>query len=73
MAGFRRGALGYHFHIHGRNESERRMQMPRFLSEWSEVSIKAQNPEEQELVAKVEAFARRVQNEAHLYLKFIGD
>ena len=50
-----------------------RMQMPRFLSEWSEISAKAQSPEERELVSKIESFARRVQDEAHLYLKFIGD
>ncbi len=50
-----------------------RMQMPRFLSEWSEISANAQSSEERELMLKIEALARRVQNEVHLYLKFIGD
>ena len=50
-----------------------RMQMPRFLSEWLVISVKVQSPEERELVAKIESFARRVQDEVHLYLKVIGD
>jgi hypothetical protein len=50
-----------------------RMQMPRFLSEWSEISEKAQSPDERELVAKIESLARRVQDDVHLYLKFVGD
>ncbi len=50
-----------------------RMQMPRFLTEWSAISAKAQSREERELVEKIEAFARRVEDEVHLYLKFIGD
>lgn len=50
-----------------------RMQMRWFLSEWREISAKAQTPEEQELVSKIEAMARRVRDEVHLYLKFVGD
>lgn len=50
-----------------------RMQMPRFRSEWAEVSAKAQTQEEKELVSKIAEMARRVQDEVHLYLKFIGD
>lgn len=49
------------------------MQMKWFLSEWAEVSAKAQTQEEKELVSKVAQMARRVQDEVHLYLKFIGD
>lgn len=49
------------------------LQMKWFLSEWAEVLQKAQTPEEKELVAKIEGMARRVQNEPHFYLKFIGD
>lgn len=50
-----------------------RMQMRWFLSEWTELSAKAQTPEERELVSKVEAMARRVRDEVHMYLKFVGD
>jgi hypothetical protein len=49
------------------------LQMRWFLSEWAEVSAKAQTPEERELVSKIEAMACRVRDEVHLYLKFIGD
>jgi len=44
-----------------------------FLSEWREVLEKAQTEEEKALVARIESMARRVQDEVHLYLKFIGD
>ena len=50
-----------------------RMQMDRFLVEWSDVSTKANAPEERSLVSAVERLARRCQDEVHLYLKFIGD
>ena len=49
------------------------MQVKWFLSEWVEVLAKAYTDEEKELVSKIEAMARRVQDEVHLYLKFIGD
>jgi hypothetical protein len=50
-----------------------RMQMRWFLSEWADVSARAQTPEARELVSKVEAMAHRVRDEVHLYLKFSGD
>ena len=50
-----------------------RMQMERFLAEWSEVIAKAQSPEERELLSRVEGMAKRARDEVHLYLKFIGD
>jgi hypothetical protein len=50
-----------------------RLQMSRFLAELAEFSPKAQMPEERELVSKIEHMAKRVRDEVHLYLKFIGD
>ena len=50
-----------------------RMQMERFLTEWTEVSMKARAPEERELISAIERLACRVRDEVHLYLKFIGD
>jgi hypothetical protein len=49
------------------------IQMKWFLAEWSEISAKVQTAEERELVSKIETMARRIQNEPHMYLKFIGD
>ena len=50
-----------------------RMQMDRFLVEWADIAAKALTPEEKALVSAVREFARRCQDEVHLYLKFIGD
>ena len=50
-----------------------RMQMDRFLVEWSDVVSKANIPEEKALVSAIEGMARRCLDEVHLYLKFIGD
>ena len=50
-----------------------RMQMPRFLSEWSAISAKVQSREEQELISKIAVMAQRVRDEVGLYLKFVGD
>jgi hypothetical protein len=50
-----------------------RVQMPRFLAEWSLIAVKAQSPEESALVGEVANMARRCADEVHLYLKFIGD
>jgi hypothetical protein len=49
------------------------LQMGWFLAELVKVSAKAQIPEEQELLLKVESMAKRVRDETHLYLKFVGD
>ena len=49
------------------------LQMRRFLQEWTEVSTKAQSPEEKDLFSKIEHLAKRCQDEVHVYLKFIGD
>jgi hypothetical protein len=50
-----------------------RLQMTRFLTEWTEISAKASEPEEEALVSVIAAYARRCRGETHLYLKFIGD
>lgn len=50
-----------------------RMQMRWFLSEWTTVSSNVHTLEERSLVSQIEAMARRVRDEVHLYLKFIGD
>jgi len=49
------------------------LQINQFLEEWAPVSSKAQTPEERELVSGIEAMAKRVRDEVHLYLKFVGD
>lgn len=49
------------------------LQMKSFLGELAEISLKAQTPEEQALISKVESMAKRARDEVHLYLKFIGD
>jgi len=59
-------------HLYG-NTVFNRIQMDRFLAEWSEVASKAQALEERELVSTVERLAHRCRNEVHLYIKFIGD
>ena len=50
-----------------------RMQMDRFLAEWTDVAARANTPEEKELVSAIAGMAHRCQDEVHLYLKFIGD
>jgi hypothetical protein len=50
-----------------------RVQMPRFLAEWSIIAAKAQSPEESALVLEIANMACRCAGEVHLYLKFIGD
>ncbi len=50
-----------------------RMQMDRFLAEWTDVAAKPNTPEERSLVSAIEDLAHRCQDEVHLYLKFIGD
>lgn len=50
-----------------------RMQMGRFLTEWTDVATKAGTPEERALVTAVRELALRCQDGVHLYLKFIGD
>ena len=50
-----------------------RMQVERFLREWTLVSARAQTPEEHSLVVAIETMALRCQSEVHLYLKFVGD
>jgi hypothetical protein len=50
-----------------------RMQMDRFLAEWTDIATKASTPEERALVSAIEGMAHRCQDEVHLYLKFIGD
>lgn len=49
------------------------LQITRFLAELAEVSAKAQTPEEREMISRVVRLAKRVRDETHLYLKFIGD
>ena len=50
-----------------------RVQMPRFLAEWSIIGTKAQSPDESALVVEIANMARRCADEVHVYLKFIGD
>jgi hypothetical protein len=50
-----------------------RLQMPRFLSEWAELSKQSKSPEETKLVDEVKRLAERCEGEVHLYLKFVGD
>jgi hypothetical protein len=47
--------------------------MPRFLREWMTIVAKANVPQEQELVSKIEEMARRCRDEPHYYIRFIGD
>jgi hypothetical protein len=55
------------------NTTFNNLQINLFLLEWTEVSSRAQSPEERELVSEIEAMAHRVRDEVHHYLKFIGD
>jgi len=48
-----------------------RLQIPRFLSEWSR--LKPMGAEDHNLLDRIAALARRVESEPHLYLKFYGD
>jgi hypothetical protein len=50
-----------------------RLQMPRFLAEWSKISLLACTSDEQVLLTEIESLARRCMEEVHHYLKFIGD
>lgn len=50
-----------------------RVQMDRFLVEWSDVMAKANTSEETALVSAIEGLAHRCRDGVHLYLKFIGD
>ena len=49
------------------------LQMRWFLPEWAEISRNVQTPEQQALVASIEALGRRCAENVHTYLKFIGD
>ena len=50
-----------------------RIQMERFLSEWTSIASSCKTQEEKELVSKIASMALRCRDEVHLYLKFIGD
>ncbi len=50
-----------------------RIQMERFLSEWTNVASRCKTQEEKELVSKIASLALRCRDEVHLYLKFVGD
>jgi len=50
-----------------------RLQMPTFIAEWEKISRLAETPEDQELLARVAALARRCRDEEGFYLRFIGD
>jgi hypothetical protein len=50
----------------------KRIQMPRFLSEWANVVAAVRTQEEQALVSEIERLARRCSTDVHQYLKFIG-
>jgi len=43
-----------------------RLQIPRFLSEWSDVVSKAQTPEDRDLASEIARLARRCSDEIHL-------
>jgi hypothetical protein len=49
------------------------LQIPRFLSEWSRLLPAARAHGSEGLHRKVEAMAKRCQQEVHVYLKFLGD
>ena len=49
------------------------LQMDVFLSEWERVRNMAETPEQVEAWSSVRNFARKCNEEAHLYLRFIGD
>lgn len=55
------------------NTTFNRLQMPRFLAEWAELSKQSKSPEETKLVDDVIHLAERCKNAVHLYLKFVGD
>ena len=50
-----------------------RIQMERFLSEWTSLASRCRTEEEKDLVSKIATLALRCRDEVHLYLKFIGD
>ena|SRR5665213_4171252 len=50
-----------------------RIQMERFLSEWTSIASRCKTQEEKELASKIASLAFRCRDEVHLYLKFIGD
>ena len=50
-----------------------RIQMERFLREWSEVSARTQSDEGSAFCAAIESMATRCRDDVHLYLKFIVD
>jgi hypothetical protein len=49
------------------------LQMDVFLSEWERVRDMAETPEQVEAWSSVRDFARKCNEEAHLYLRFRGD
>jgi hypothetical protein len=49
------------------------IQMKRFLAEWERIVKTTRSPQEQTLIAAIKRMAERCQDEAHHYLKFIGD
>jgi hypothetical protein len=50
-----------------------RLQVPRFLKEWSDLSLRATTADERAIVSAIESLAQRCRDEVHTYLKFIGD
>jgi hypothetical protein len=49
------------------------LQMDVFLSEWERIRGAAQTPEQVEAWTSIRDLARNCREEAHLYLRFIGD
>jgi hypothetical protein len=50
-----------------------RIQMTRFLEEWTYAESQAETEYEKALASAVRRMATRCRDEVHLYLKFIGD
>jgi hypothetical protein len=49
------------------------MQLARFLDEWKLVAAQAVSTEDKELVASVERLGLLAEEEAHMYLRFVGE
>ncbi|HEX3663240.1 MAG TPA: hypothetical protein VHU89_17515 [Acidobacteriaceae bacterium] len=50
-----------------------RIQMRRFLDEWTTLSRSAKTPAEEDLLQSVGAMAEKAAQAVHLYLVFVGD
>ncbi len=49
------------------------LQAPQLLAEWDALSVKTADTEDRRVVDDIRKLIQRLQDERHIYLKFIGD